>query len=272
MLEGQHKLNPLRQAALKSELFDRIAKSERNEPVATHTSWIVLFAKPLPIALAIIACVLVSGGAALATENSLPGDFLHPLKLAAEKIETKLAVSTENKAELEAKHATQRVEEVAQLRNRAAAEMSVELKTNLEDRSRLAEAQAEAQVNTALDTLTVIQKNLDEKGNDRAAEAVGKSIERLKERATKSKLRVKFKTEHENTIHIKDDGSNEKEPSQEINKDNGVKSDDESFNTQNNDPQTQEQPNTETEIKIETEKPKVEESSLRSKLRLWDRN
>ncbi len=218
ILEAEHTLHPLRQSALKSELFERIAHAEQQVAIPSHQSWVFLFAKPLPITLAIVVCVLISGGAALATENSLPGDFLHPLKLVAEKFETKLAISQESKAELEAKHTATRIDELSVLQNKIETETRSEIKADFEARRQLAENEAQARLENTLSRLETIREDLSTNGDDRAAQAVDTAIEHLKNRAVESKFKFKFRTKNNSTIHVDDNDSTDKAQTEEINK------------------------------------------------------
>ncbi len=268
ILEAQHKLNPLRQAALKSELFDRIAQGKESKTASPTASWIVLFAKPLPITLAILVCVLISGGAAFATESSLPGDFLHPLKLVAEKIETRLAVSEESKAELEAKHTVARIEELNVLQTKIETETRSEIRANFEARRLSAENETQARLENTLSKLETIREDLSTKGNDKAALAVDTAIERLKNRAVESKFKFKFKTEESSTTHserVDDNDSTNTDRSREINKieNNSVDTPDLKIDAKNT---------TDIETEVEIEKQRINENDDRSRTRVRDRN
>ena len=265
ILEQQHKLNPLRQVALKSELFDRIAQGKESEEASATATWIVLFAKPLPITLAIIVCVLISGGAAFATENSLPGDFLHPLKLAAEKFETRLAVSEESKAELEAKHTVTRIDELNVLESKAETETRSEIKANFEARRLSAENETQARLENTLSRLETIREDLSTKGNDRAAEAVDSAIERLKNRALESRFKFKFKTKDSSTIRVDDSNSTNKEQSEEINREGFNENNDDSVKTPSID--LDRNNSSETEVEFEEEHEESEGIEIRSRLR-----
>ncbi len=68
------------------------------------------------VALALVLILGGVGGTAYAAGNSLPGDFLYPIKINVnEKLESTFAVGTEAKARVAVKHAVTRVEEVEQL-------------------------------------------------------------------------------------------------------------------------------------------------------------
>ncbi len=64
------------------------------------------------IAAMVLIVVLLSGGAAMASTNSLPGDLLYPLKITTEKVQLSLAFTEMTKARLHLKFAERRLEEV----------------------------------------------------------------------------------------------------------------------------------------------------------------
>ncbi len=62
--------------------------------------------------LAVVIAISLVGGASIASEGSLPGDTLYPVKKAAEKVEKILATNEEAKIKVGVKHARRRLEEV----------------------------------------------------------------------------------------------------------------------------------------------------------------
>jgi len=186
--ESQTGLHPLRQAALKSQLLERVAQEGSETVLEKRMMWSPSHSS-VPAVLMAVFCVLIAGGAAFATETSTPGDIFHPIKLAAEKIELRLAPSNEIKAEVEARQANERIEELATLRTKASAEAKAEAKAKLEDRNKSIEVETKARVEHTLSALERVRADLDAKGNDRAVKALDTTIERLKNRAAKSRLR-----------------------------------------------------------------------------------
>jgi hypothetical protein len=78
-----------------------------------------LILKPIPIiAGIIIVALLAGGGTTLASQSSLPGDTLYPVKLVTENVQTAMAFNPEKKVELEAKFANRRLEEIQKLQER----------------------------------------------------------------------------------------------------------------------------------------------------------
>jgi hypothetical protein len=70
--------------------------------------------KTMPLII-VLALVLGGGGTALASQNSLPGDFLYPVKIATEEIKEKVIFDAGAKANLQADLADKRVEEAKKL-------------------------------------------------------------------------------------------------------------------------------------------------------------
>jgi hypothetical protein len=75
--------------------------------------------KPMIILAGIvIAALLGGGGVAYASQGSLPGDTLYPVKLMTEDVQTAAAWNPEKKVALEGKFANRRVEEIQKLQER----------------------------------------------------------------------------------------------------------------------------------------------------------
>lgn len=207
-LESQHKLNPLRQAVLKQELMDKLA----NPPQPTYVAVGFFSYKTAISAAAIVVAVIIASGSVYATETSLPGDLLHPIKLVAEKIETKLAVSEEKKATIEAEHTNKRIEEVRKLDRKANAQTNIEQKIEFQKRQQTAQVEIESQLEETLDKLEQVKTKLNERGKEKAAEKLNISIERLKTRATESRIKIKReKAREEEKRENIDDKNDEKQ-------------------------------------------------------------
>jgi len=76
--------------------------------------------KPMPIVIGAIIVALLAGGGgtAYASQSSLPGDALYPVKLMTEDVQTTVAWNPEKKVEMEIKFANRRLEEVKKLQER----------------------------------------------------------------------------------------------------------------------------------------------------------
>lgn len=80
---------------------------------------LILTLKPMPIIVGIIiATLLAGGGTAFASQGSLPGDALYPVKLMTEDIQTAVTWNPGNKVELGAKFANRRLTEIQKLQQR----------------------------------------------------------------------------------------------------------------------------------------------------------
>lgn len=208
-LERQHQLNPLRQAVLKKELMDKLS----NPPQPTHVAVRFFSYKTAISAAAVLVAIIIAGGSVYATETSLPGDFLHPIKLVAEKIETKLAVSEEKQARIEAEHTNKRIEEVRKLDIKASAQTNIEQKNEIQKRQQSAQVEIETHLEQTLDKLEQVKTKLNERGKDKAAEKLNISIERLKTRAAESRIKIKReKVREEEKRENKDDEKDERQP------------------------------------------------------------
>ena len=69
---------------------------------------------PIAIVIALIA-MLSGGGAALASQNSVPGETLYPVKTLTENVRSVLAISGQSEAKLQSKLASERLEEVNEI-------------------------------------------------------------------------------------------------------------------------------------------------------------
>lgn len=64
------------------------------------------------ISTAAIVCLLGASSAAVASQDSLPGEALYPIKILTEDVRSSLAVTPESKAKIQSSFAAKRVEEV----------------------------------------------------------------------------------------------------------------------------------------------------------------
>lgn len=107
----------------------------------------------------LLIAVFVGGGVSFASENSLPGDLLYPVKVRVnEEVRAALTVSAEAKADWEARRAERRLEEAAELSSKG--EFSVEKREKVESnfkrhvekvRARIAELETKADLKAAAD-------------------------------------------------------------------------------------------------------------------------
>ena len=88
-----------------------------------------------PMTILLMIALLVSGGASMAAEQSLPGDALYPIKVGVnEEVRGWATISDESKAKWDTRRAERRLEETEKLASegRLNAEARAEVKTNFE--------------------------------------------------------------------------------------------------------------------------------------------
>lgn len=96
-----------------------VRKNEINRQELVRGKFLQLTFKPMPIVIgAIIVALLAGGGTAYASQGSLPGDTLYPVKLMTEDVQTTVAFDPEKKAGLETRFANRRLEEIKKLQVR----------------------------------------------------------------------------------------------------------------------------------------------------------
>jgi len=169
------KLSPLRQEALKNEIFKNLDKE-----VSNANKMNFFFYKPLAISLTVIIVIVLTGGVVIATEKSLPGDILHPIKLTAEKIQLKIAISEEKKATIEAKQAEERLNEATKIKEKKSVEP-------------LIEKEAKVKAEKVIENLEAVKAKLETKANNKAAENINRAIEKIEKQAEKAKIRLEKK-------------------------------------------------------------------------------
>lgn len=124
-LASRINLDPTRKHALKQQLIQAIDQmpvrpspeprqhQQRSNPNAFNN--IIFNQKSMPIAL-IALVALLGGGASVAAQHSLPGDFLYPVKVHVnEEVRAGLTLGAQNKAQWDAQRAETRLEEAAEL-------------------------------------------------------------------------------------------------------------------------------------------------------------
>lgn len=107
----------------RSFLLSEISRNEKQEKqrkaflVFPIFNFSRVFKPAFALALGIIILIssLATIGAISAAQNSLPGDFLYPVKTTLEKTQYTLTASSENRTKLSIKFATQRMDEFTQL-------------------------------------------------------------------------------------------------------------------------------------------------------------
>ncbi len=172
-------------------------------------------------AFATLIIIFVSTATAQAASFAQPGDVLYPAKLIGESLQLGITIRAEQKAELQAQIAERRLEESLQLwvntveipadaveteteLTQTPARLEADNSDKLEDshsngppkvvparklteeQAKAAAEQTQARFHQALEALKATQTKLENKGNQRAAEAVKSNIERLEAKAQQS--------------------------------------------------------------------------------------
>jgi uncharacterized protein YutE (UPF0331/DUF86 family) len=130
---------------------------------------------PIPIIIALIA-ILSGGGVTMASQNSLPGDTLYPVKIAVEDVRAAITISSESKAKLHIGYAKERADEIKKLlENKDVAPKGLEIALN----------RLEKNINKANEAIAKEkQKGKDESALEKEIGlAVGASKDALKENA-----------------------------------------------------------------------------------------
>lgn len=208
--EHDRDLHPMRQQALKTSLMERITKTSNGhiEDTITNRRWMLS-----PVALSIliiIASCSIATGVAYATQNSLPGETLHPLKLAAEQIQSSLTPSEEGRAHLEARHATERLKELSILQTRLQEKKPAEPMTVVAEPNKDVEEMTKQEVEKALNLLEQTQKKLESTGEKNQAAEMKKIMGELHKKAVVSKFKVQ-REKKKGDIKVRVSGSNPNE-------------------------------------------------------------
>lgn len=178
--------------------------------------------KVLPIKLrllrygaGLLAALSASAGTVYAASSSLPGDKLYPVKQIKEEVEIKVAVTPQAKAEVQAKHAKERIREVVVIKekveqakttkpaealvqkatsvtenvkyNTASPADPVRGGTDITERRKKAQRQAEikatAEINGALKDLRETREKMKRRGDDKQADKLEKEIQEIRKNA-----------------------------------------------------------------------------------------
>ena len=145
----------------------------------------------IPAIIAIV--ILVSGvGAATASNSAKPGDFFYPVDRTVETIRLDLATNAATRARLQAQFAQERELELNALQAKNS------------DHSSEAEKQANEALDAAVDRLSEVERQQDERGDDSSHAAIGEVEQKLEEirssREQREQTQLTGLTEAEATI------------------------------------------------------------------------
>ncbi len=139
------------------------------------------------LAFSVLAGVVFLSGTVFASGYSLPGDVLYPVKKAKEKLELQLTPAGQPKALIMAKQAEERLHELSDIKSIPAQPGNAEKLSKQKEEARV---QANIEVSTAVESLTQVKKDLEDKGNAQAAENVNTAIVRLVAKAKTEDIEV----------------------------------------------------------------------------------
>ncbi len=179
-------------------------KTETNV-VMPRYSWSERKEQFMRYVISVLVGLSLFGGTAFASNSAKPGDLLYPIKRVKEKVQLSVMVSEQSKAQLQAKFAEERLEELAELKVKTATQVSTAStstpgkKSKRDDKDKKIELEAkvhaQTDVNNAIDVLKQVQAKLEAKGNVQAAAALGENIIRLQSGAQIQNLKLNFKSE-----------------------------------------------------------------------------
>jgi len=204
-------------ASFRNDLKDYMsyhpARQEMRVPKAKPSFVISNLRYALPLIVGVI--FLGAGGAAFASQGSLPGETLYPVKILTEDIRTSIAASPESKAELHITFASRRIQEVKEIINeKGVDEGTIEvaysrLQKDLDEVTAIVEAQTEKGIEVdalavKLDTLIDSEVNISKNSLKRAIK-----IRKAALRVEENELRAEITT-------LKDAGEVEKSERLEV--------------------------------------------------------
>lgn len=197
VLSVNDKLNPLRQEILKGQLMSHLSgTSTADIKTEKRFLWVSKRFTSAYAVLSVFVILLLTSGTVLASQGSLPGDALYPVKRLTEKVELQLAPTKKVKAEVQAKHATERVNELTELQVKVDAEVKTEQKSDTEKHHEEAKVEAVTELETALNTLNEVQNKLESKGNIQAATSLQTVMEKLTTKANEAQFDVEKEQDH----------------------------------------------------------------------------
>ncbi len=191
-------------ARVRGRIMQRLAEVETVGDSARFFSWRARVWHLARYAVSVLVGASLVGGTAFASTIAQPGDLLYPIKRVQEKALLVITVSEQKKAELRTHFAEERLEELSRLdaesglrqgegKSPSATSSPAQQEQDKEPREKFkaeVRSQATVEVRNALTELVRVKKKLEEKGNLKAVEAVGRNISRLQEGAEKKHLDI----------------------------------------------------------------------------------
>jgi hypothetical protein len=172
-LADKSSLPSLRKEQIKQAILEKIKEpQESTKPEGVF--WYNQHTHFIRFALAGMVGIFFIGGTAFASNSSVPGDLLYPVKQVKEKIEVSLSTSTERKAKLRSHFAEERLKELSRLRIQ-----TVEKPTENYSNRQNYENEAKNNLQNAVEILTDVKAQLEAKGHTQAASSVSETLLKL---------------------------------------------------------------------------------------------
>jgi len=190
---GGHHITPVARERMRSVImaeFQRVTQQDGLRFKGMSVSSFK-FSTMIPAIIAIV--ILVSGvGVATASNSAKPGDFFYPVDRTVEAIRLDLATNAATRARLQAQFAQERELELNVLREKNS------------DHSSEAEKQANEALDAAVDRLSEVERQHDERGDTSSGTAIGEVEQKLEEirssREQRERTQLTGLTEAEATI------------------------------------------------------------------------
>lgn len=166
---------------IKAHLLERISITPQDEKTqATTVSWWHnIFSRKLILSFVFLIAFLGIGSTAYGSSFSLPGEPLYIVKQVIEKARLETAITDYRSSKIEADIAQTRIEEYTKLQQKQRTDYVNE-----------AESEASTRTSQAVEHLSRVQQQLEQKGNTNAAEKVKSRIEALNNKASESGLKL----------------------------------------------------------------------------------
>lgn len=196
-------------AQMRAELFAFMKKADVREVQPARR--IFRLFKPIPAFATFLIITTLAGGVSLASENSLPGDVLYPLKVSFnEEVRSALTLSGESKTDWEVRRAERRVEEAERLaeKGKLSKEVKIKIEANFERQAErakikiartkeISELRVEKAAFQAAD-MRAVAPSSDEKINQRIERAREKLKLEIMNKITREKGREELSKEENN--------------------------------------------------------------------------
>jgi hypothetical protein len=188
-------LHGLKKARLKQSILANLSSPEifSSNPVKVtffKRAWVLHYALPS------FAIFILLTGTTFASNASVPGDALYPIKQAKENIQLTLSPSAEAKATLKARFAEERIKEIKKIRaslSKPQTMPSANTSTPINETSTLPKAESESEhrakdnLNEAEKDLNETKKELDKKGKTKAAQKIRSALLKIKQEKEEEK-------------------------------------------------------------------------------------